>query len=572
MRLAAFQRMSFARVGAASAAASDATYIVQTPSSSLPNAQALSALSSGLLYNTTTTGVLQAATLGAGLAGTTSITNTFATGLATGQILYGGVAAGEGLDIQSTSHANKGPVRVYATQILFTDNVHASGLISVTTNDVFALYGTVGEATQIGSNGVANRINVATTGAVTIADLAGATATLVKISTTGLMSRAASGTDYQVPLTFGSGLSGTTTITNDVLTGVAGGGQVWSSGTGTGEAGFIQSTTHSVKGPITFRVSQITLTDNVHATGRLDVGTTNDVFAIYGTTGETLTLGAGNVTNRITLGINSAVVFAVGGVDPGSTATSYVDVNPNSTPSAGGVTIANLFTARFRAQTFANSGSSNTISGEAATVYIDGPPVFSGTWATGYSNTSLRVAAGITYLGGDLRVWDGSAAMVINASTVSQSLDVGVKTFSLALQNTTIASAAGATYNGIIFPQGGATVVTITGTTTIATAGGFNVMDIGVVSYTDASAVTITHAATVRIAGAPAAAGSVTITNPYALWIDSGLLRYDGQIAAGGGAAPTFTTIGGSGPGTAAQSGWIKLNIDGNARFIPVWA
>lgn len=43
-------------------------------------------------------------------------------------------------------------------------------------------------------------------------------------------------------------------------------------------------------------------------------------------------------------------------------------------------------------------------------------------------------------------------------------------------------------------------------------------------------------------------------------------------VAAGGGAAPTFTTIGGSGPVTAAQNGWLKmLDSAGASCWVPAW-
>lgn len=42
-------------------------------------------------------------------------------------------------------------------------------------------------------------------------------------------------------------------------------------------------------------------------------------------------------------------------------------------------------------------------------------------------------------------------------------------------------------------------------------------------------------------------------------------------IALGGGAAPTVGTIGGSGPATAAQASWMKINIAGADHFIPLW-
>jgi hypothetical protein len=46
----------------------------------------------------------------------------------------------------------------------------------------------------------------------------------------------------------------------------------------------------------------------------------------------------------------------------------------------------------------------------------------------------------------------------------------------------------------------------------------------------DSSAVTVDQASSVYIASAPAAAGSVTITNAYALWVDSGASRFDGNM------------------------------------------
>jgi hypothetical protein len=42
-------------------------------------------------------------------------------------------------------------------------------------------------------------------------------------------------------------------------------------------------------------------------------------------------------------------------------------------------------------------------------------------------------------------------------------------------------------------------------------------------------------------------------------------------VAVGGGAAPTFGTIGGSGPATAAQNSWIKVKIAGTVTYIPCW-
>jgi hypothetical protein len=44
------------------------------------------------------------------------------------------------------------------------------------------------------------------------------------------------------------------------------------------------------------------------------------------------------------------------------------------------------------------------------------------------------------------------------------------------------------------------------------------------------------------------------------------------QTAVGGGATATLGTIGGSGPAAAAMSGWLKVLVNGAARFVPIWA
>jgi hypothetical protein len=44
------------------------------------------------------------------------------------------------------------------------------------------------------------------------------------------------------------------------------------------------------------------------------------------------------------------------------------------------------------------------------------------------------------------------------------------------------------------------------------------------------------------------------------------------QVAVGGGATATMGTIGGSGPAAAAMSGWLKVLVNGNSRFVPLWA
>lgn len=117
-----------------------------------------------------------------------------------------------------------------------------------------------------------------------------------------------------------------------------------------------------------------------------------------------------------------------------------------------------------------------------------------------------------------------------------------------------------------------AVTATFTGTTSITTATGVNFVALNAPTYTDASALTIADSATLYISGAPVAGGSVTLTRKYSIWVDSGLVRLDGSITgAGGGAAATLGTIGGSGPTTAAQARWLPVSIDGTASWLAVW-
>jgi hypothetical protein len=102
----------------------------------------------------------------------------------------------------------------------------------------------------------------------------------------------------------------------------------------------------------------------------------------------------------------------------------------------------------------------------------------------------------------------------------------------------TQASSASATLNAIDLPS---FTVTVTGSTNITTAAGFNYTRLGIPTYSAASALTITNAATLAIEGAPAGAGAgpATITNAYALWVQAGATRL---LASGTPFAGTGTT------------------------------
>jgi hypothetical protein len=87
-------------------------------------------------------------------------------------------------------------------------------------------------------------------------------------------------------------------------------------------------------------------------------------------------------------------------------------------------------------------------------------------------------------------------------------------------------------------------------------------------TYSSGGVQTTTTAATVYIEGPPVAAGSLTITNPWALWVDSGNVRFDGNVGDTNNAVSTayITNIT---PGTGAT---FSLNDAGGNSTISITA
>lgn len=144
-----------------------------------------------------------------------------------------------------------------------------------------------------------------------------------------------------------------------------------------------------------------------------------------------------------------------------------------------------------------------------------------------------------------------------------------------------IASGASATLDVFSYP---ATTVTITGGTNITTAAGFNYASLARPTYTDGSAVTITNAATWTVLGCPTAAGSVTITNCYAEWVQQGISRFDGDLnltstmtlgsgtlAANNTVATVLGSLGPTSSHTTVQEWMLVKGTGGANRWIPMF-
>ena len=251
----------------------------------------------------------------------------------------------------------------------------------------------------------------------------------------------------------------------------------------------------------------------------------------------------------------------------------------STTPTFLGTTfMAPIFTA-----------ASAMTAASASTVYIDGPPTGSNVTIT--NAFSLRVNSGNTSLGGNLNVsgtttlattsianltifstntfriastsstatnitsptlTTGSVLSVgtrtCNESTASTSnrslFTIGQPTYTATTGTTTIGIAStlyidnqpttGTGYNGITNPyalyvNAGGSMFNH-GTMTVISTGSYYGMTLNRPTFTSTSAITIANAATLYIDNAPTNAGSATITNPYALYVNSGESSFGGPV------------------------------------------
>ena len=82
--------------------------------------------------------------------------------------------------------------------------------------------------------------------------------------------------------------------------------------------------------------------------------------------------------------------------------------------------------------------------------------------------------------------------------------------------------------------------VSLSGSTNVTTATGFNMVQLVRPTITDAGTITsITNAATLYIENSPTGSG-LTVTNPYSLWVDGGSSRFDGAVLISTGSGIAF--------------------------------
>jgi hypothetical protein len=89
------------------------------------------------------------------------------------------------------------------------------------------------------------------------------------------------------------------------------------------------------------------------------------------------------------------------------------------------------------------------------------------------------------------------------------------------------ATTSGMTYSVLDVPDH---TVVVTGSTNVTSANSFSAQTLGQISMYNISAMVFDTASTLYIKGAPIASGSLLITNPYSIFVDDGLARFDGGI------------------------------------------
>jgi len=147
------------------------------------------------------------------------------------------------------------------------------------------------------------------------------------------------------------------------------------------------------------------------------------------------------------------------------------------------------------------------------------------------------------YVGSDINVASSAIDLLIKANTAAalefydsttktlaidtRNTVTGVSNFTFTAMPSSIASASGVTKRTVNISAG---TTTLTGTTGVNDMSGLGLY-LSQPTLTDSSAVTVAKASTVCIAEAPTQAGSVTLTNGYALEIVAGAALFGGDIS-----------------------------------------
>lgn len=555
-------------------------YIVQQASSDLTNEQSLGALATGLLKSTTTTGVLSIAAAGTDYADP-AIIFTAGAGLTGG----GTLAANRTFTIGQNADNS---ITVNADDIQLSTTLQTA--ISTNTSNISSLTTTVsGHTTTLGLLAAPKYIVQQASSDLTNEQALGALATGILKSTTstGVLS-IATASDIPSVLTTKGDVATFSTVPNRLAVGADGfvltadaastNGIKWAAGGGGSGADalgtYIVQTSTNAPANAQLLASL--------ATGMLKVATTTGVLTSFAATTDTFPVGASGVLADSPLtqasnvlkytvsasGLNVGIYASNTNTSASSTCRLEARVAGASTGNPGltlGITGGSDWTfdlvnatndkyqiskaaspvfeidpiQTYKQFSFAGLGTSlrNLHIGSVA---ASGDGIDAGVVVTTSNVGSAEAFTLLSDVGGSSgriicatvrvgatawkKIWSGASNSAVSFPILKLVEQGGQATF---LGSNTLASASGLVWDAFDHQ---ASTLTLSGSTSVTTATGLNYIDFKTPTITSGSSLTVTNAATLRIAAAPAQAGSTTITNPYALWIDAGATRLDGNI------------------------------------------
>ncbi|GEM_PF-1699816 len=156
--------------------------------------------------------------------------------------------------------------------------------------------------------------------------------------------------------------------------------------------------------------------------------------------------------------------------------------------------------------------------------------------------------SGVTSAAGNYAIYSDATAQ----SYFAGNMGIGIATPGAKLEIAGNSSSSAWGLNGIQLQASAGTYTdSSTAASGTATNAVFNSFAVPTLAATNTS-VTTTNAATLYVAGAPTAGTNQTITNAYALWVDDGTSRFDGNVTTG-----AYLAIGGESVGTGNN----RLNL-----------
>ena len=266
----------------------------------------------------------------------------------------------------------------------------------------------------------------------------------------------------------------------------------------------------------TYSPAALSVTDAAHSS--VASGTECSAFIFTGASGKSWNTGAITTQRDFRIAAGSYAFAA------GSTVTNAITFDVSGPPQENtNATITNSIAARIAGTTTVASAAGTTVT---ALDIPDYTVTLTGT-------TTLTTQPSITGINiGTITITDGSAITVNRAAGLN--IDAGPsvggsaviqQSAGLRVSNAaTLASKGDLESSPIFIPPH---TVTLTGTTQLTTAAAISGIRIEQITVTDASAVTVNSVAAIYIAGAPVAAGSVTITDRFALFVADGVSRMD---------------------------------------------